>query len=220
MPPCHACARPVAERYYYRPGCIAPVGRRMEALILNGALAGDAELDAVQELLSRELAAAGCRTRGMVLRDLPVAYCQGCFECWLRTPGTCKTDDAGREIAAAVIRSDVVALLTPVTFGGYSSELKKALDRVAGLVSPFFMHIQGEVHHRPRYARYPALLAVGMLPRPDPAQERVFHTLVQRKALNIHAPWHEARVLYRGDAPATRLEVIRSVLEERIGRAA
>ncbi len=192
----------------------------MDALILNGALAGDADADAVQELLRRELAAAGCRPQATVLRDVPVAYCQGCFECWLKTPGMCKTDDAGREIAAAFIRSDVVVLLTPVTFGGYSSELKKALDRIAGLVLPFFMHIRGEVHHRPRYARYPALLAVGMLPQPDPAQERVFHTLVQRNALNFHAPWHEARVLYRGDAPATRLEVIRSVLEERIGRAA
>ncbi len=192
----------------------------MDALILNGALAGDAEVDAVQELLRRELTAAGCRTRATVLREVPVAYCQGCFECWLKTPGMCKTDDAGREIAAAVIRSDVVALLTPVTFGGYSSELKKAFDRIAGLVSPFMMHIGGEVHHRPRYARYPALLGVGVLPRSDLAQERVFHTLVARNALTLHAPWHESRVLYRGDDPATRLEVIRSVLAERVGRAA
>ncbi len=192
----------------------------MDVLILNGALAGDADLGAVQELLCRELAAAGCRPRPMVLRDVPVAYCQGCFECWLKTPGMCKTDDAGREIAAAFIRSDVVVLLTPVTFGGYSSELKKALDRIAGLVLPFFMHIGGEVHHRPRYARYPALLALGVLPQPDPGQERVFHTLVERNAINLHAPWHESRILYRGDAPATRLEIIRSVLEERLGRAA
>ncbi len=192
----------------------------MDALILNGALAGDADVDAVQELLRRELAAAGCRAEAMVLREIPVAYCQGCFECWLKTPGMCKTDDAGRQIAAAFIRSDVVALLTPVTFGGYSSELKKALDRIAGLVSPFMMHIQGEVHHRPRYARYPALLGIGLLPQPDPVQEHVFQTLVARNALNLHAPWHETRVLYRGDEAATRLEVIRSVLEERIGRAA
>ncbi len=192
----------------------------MDVLILNGALAGDADCDAVQELLRRELAAAGCRPRATVLREVPVAYCQGCFECWLKTPGTCKTDDAGREIAAAFIQSDVVTLLTPVTFGGYSSELKKALDRNAGLVLPFFTHIRGEVHHRPRYARYPALLAIGLLPQPDPVQERVFHTLVGRNALNMHAPWHDSRVLYRGDAAATRLDVVRSLLEERIGRAA
>lgn len=191
----------------------------MDALILNGALPGDAELDAVQEILRRELAAAGCPTTHKVLRETPVAYCQGCFECWIRTPGECKTDDAGREIAAAFIRSDLVVFLTPVTFGGYSSELKKALDRIAGLVSPFFMHIGGEVHHRPRYARYPGLLALGMLTNPDPTQERVFHTLVQRNAINMHAPWHESRILYRGDAVATRLEVIRPLLE-RIGRAA
>ncbi len=192
----------------------------MDALILDGALPGDSSLAAVQKLVRRELTAAGCRPTTIVLREIPVAYCQGCFECWVKTPGTCKTADAGREIAAAFIRSDVAVLLTPVTFGGYSSELKKALDRLAGLVSPFMMHVHGVVHHRPRYARYPALLAVGLLPQPDPAQERVFHALVERNAINMHSAWHESRILYRGDDDATRLEVIRSVLEEKLGRAA
>lgn len=39
---------------------------------------------------------------------------------------------------------------------------KKGLDRLIGLVSPFFTKIAGETHHRPRYDRYPALLAVGV----------------------------------------------------------
>lgn len=191
----------------------------MDVLILNGALAGDAELDGLQELLRREIAAAGCGSEALVLRDIPLAYCLGCFDCWVKTPGMCKTNDGGRDVAAAVIRSDVIALLTPVTFGGYSSELKKALDRINGLLSPMFERIKGEVHHRARYDRYPAWLGIGVSPEPRPDEERIFQTLVARNALNFHAPWHAARILYRGEDAPTRLELLRPLLEQ-IGRAA
>ncbi len=177
----------------------------MNALILNGTHPGDGELDRVAVAVRQELVAVGLRTRALVLHQTPIAYCQGCFECWTKTPGVCKTSDAGREVAAAFIASDLVTFLTPVTFGGYSSELKKALDRIIGLVMPFFMRIDGEMHHRPRYERYPALVALGVLPAPQAEDERIFHTLVQRNAINMHAPWHASRVVYRGDAePAAR----------------
>jgi hypothetical protein len=191
----------------------------LDALILNGALAGDAELDGLEAMLRRELSAAGCRSEAVVLRETPIAYCQGCFECWIKTPGMCKTQDAGRDIAAAVIRSDLLVLLSPITFGGYSSELKKALDRSIGLVLPFFTRIDGEVHHRPRYDRFPALLAVGVLPEPHAEEERIFQALVARNARNMHSPWHAVRVLYRGEDGPTRLELLRPLLEQ-IGRAA
>ncbi len=180
----------------------------MNALILNGAHPGDGELDRVEEVLRQELTGAGLQTRALVLHRTPVAYCQGCFECWARTPGVCKTKDAGREIAAAFIASQLVVFLTPVTFGGYSSELKKGLDRIIGLVLPFFTRIEGEVHHRARYERYPALVALGVLAEPQAEDERIFHTLVQRNALNMHAPWHASRIVYRGDAePAARVAI-------------
>ncbi len=184
----------------------------MNALILNGAHPGDRELDRVQELLHQDLTAAGLYTRALVLHRTPVAYCQGCFESWTHTPGVCKTNDAGREIAAAFIASHIVVLLTPVTFGGYSSELKKALDRIVGLVSPLFMRIGGEVHHRPRYERYPGLLALGVMPEAQPEDERIFHTLVGRTALNMHAPWHASRILDRGDAEPAARAAVRPIL--------
>jgi hypothetical protein len=184
----------------------------MDVLILNGALPGGPALDGVQQLLADEVVALGWRPHVLTLHTLPIAYCQGCFECWTRTPGTCKTDDAGRQVATAFIGSHVVVLLTPVTFGGYSSEIKKGLDRIIGLVLPFFTRIEGEVHHVPRYERYPALVGVGLLPEGRPEEERVFHTLVERNAINMHAPWHASRVLHPGDEPAAIRAAIRSLL--------
>ena len=143
------------------------------ALVLNGAHPAHREVDAVARRIAAELDRLGLHAETVTLRDVPVAPCLGCFECWTRSPGVCKTRDAGRDLARAFVRAHLVAFVTPVTFGGYSSELKKALDRMICVELPFFTRVGGEVHHRPRYARRPALLVVGVLREPAPAQERI-----------------------------------------------
>ncbi len=167
----------------------------MKAVILNGALSGDQSLDRVQEVLMAELKTRCWEVEPFLLNSLDIKYCTGCFGCWMQTPGVCIIPDAGQEIAKAFIQSDLVIFLTPVTFGGYSSELKKALDRIICILSPFFMKVGGEIHHRPRYERYPRLMGVGLLPREDVESGRVFNTLVERNAINWHAPAYVSKVL-------------------------
>ncbi len=184
----------------------------VNATLLNGALPGDSFVDAVAAALQEHLQAAGWTVTPWTLRDAKLAYCLGCFECWTKTPGLCRIDDAGREVARSVIGSDLAIYLTPITFGGYSSELKKAVDRCICLVSPFFTHIEGEVHHHARYARYPSLLGVGVLPAPHAAQERIFRTLLARNAINLHAPTHNSAIIYRSQEPAAVAAALRSAL--------
>ena len=102
----------------------------MKALLLNGAKVGDAAVDRVGAVLLDELQARGWAVDAFVLRDLAIAPCSGCFGCWTKTPGRCGTDDASQTLARLFVHCDLLALLTPVTFGGYSSELKKAMDRM------------------------------------------------------------------------------------------
>lgn len=193
------------------PGTVRPATR---TLVLNGALAGDETLAPVETELLALLRETGTRVREFQLRDVPLAHCQGCFECWIKTPGLCKTDgDAGREIAAAMIGSDLTVFLTPITFGGYSSEIKKALDRSICLVSPFFRRVDGEVHHRRRYRRYPALAGVGILREPDEEEERIFRTLVERNARNLDNPATAVCVLPAGAPPAVVRECLAASLE-------
>jgi hypothetical protein len=184
----------------------------VKATILNGALPGDTFVDDVGAALQDILQTEGWIITPWNLRDQKVAYCLGCFECWTKTPGLCRIDDVGRDIARSVIHSDLAIYLTPITFGGYSSELKKAVDRIICLISPFFMRIDGEVHHRARYTRYPALLGVGVLPAPHPDQEQIFHTLIGRNAINLHAPEHHSVVLYRDQEPAAATTIVRGAL--------
>jgi hypothetical protein len=190
----------------------------MKAILLNGALPGDAFVDAVGVALVTSLGDAGWDVTSWTLRDEKSAYCLGCFECWTKTPGLCRINDVGREIARSMIGSDLAIYLTPVTFGGYSSALKKAVDRIICLVLPFFKRVDGEVHHAVRYDRYPRLLGVGVLPAPHPAQEQIFHTLIGRNAINMYAPAHDSAIVYRNQDPAIAASALRSVchLTERV----
>lgn len=169
----------------------------MHALVLNGAVSDDHCLVGVEQALNAALAARGWTVEGVPLRDRVIAYCQGCFECWTKTPGLCKTHDAANDVMRAIVRSDLLVLLTPVTFGGYSSELKKALDRSIARELPFFGRVNGEVHHVPRYRHQARLLAIGVAADDDEEERRVFEKLVARNAINFHSPMHVAGVVSR-----------------------
>jgi NADPH-dependent FMN reductase len=173
----------------------------MRALVLNGALAGDEGLRPIEEAVGSTLAACGWIAERIQLRDIFIAYCKGCFDCWIKTPGLCATRDGAGVVTRALACSDLVVLLSPITFGGYSSELKKALDRSIGIVSPFFTRLDGEVHHKARYARHPALLGIGVSEDRDPEEAQIFARLVDRNAINFHAPAHAVCLVSRDDSP-------------------
>ena len=184
----------------------------MKAVVLNGSEKGDNALNSVYEIIVDELKGIGWKVDTFILHDTEIASCLGCFGCWVKTPGICVIDDAGRDVAMAVIQSDLAVFLTPVTFGGYSSELKKAVDRLIPLISPFFMKIKGEVHHKPRYERYPSLIVVGVLSHPDEESERIFKTLVSRNAINLHCPAHAGGVVLSSQSPEKIREKIQTLL--------
>ena len=169
-----------------------PTGK---VVILDGTGSGDRDLLPILEALSGALEADGSAVETFPLREMKLAHCLGCFNCWVKTPGICVEADAGREIARAIVRSDVTVLFTPVTFGGYSPELKKMVDRFVQIASPFFAMDHGEVHHPPRYAHLPRLIMVGVQREPNPIEAHIFKTLAGRNAINFHPPSYAAEVV-------------------------
>ncbi len=167
----------------------------MKALVLNGSPPDDTSIETVDTVLCEVLRGRGWETESILLHTKSIFRCKGCFDCWVKTPGICGINDDGREVTRRMVRSGLLVFLTPIVFGGYSSELKQALDRSIPMVSPFFMTIDGEVHHAPRYARHPILLGVGVLSRRDKEAEGIFTALVGRNAINFHSPSHAARVV-------------------------
>ena len=167
----------------------------MKTLILDGSHPNDPTASRVSAALANALRARGWPSEAVILRDQRIGNCAGDFYCWIRNPGVCNVADDNRAIAAQVAQSDLVVLLTPVTFGGYSSALKRMVDHLIQNISPYFTRIEGETHHQKRYATYPNLLVVGWLGAADTTSEAIFRHLVHRNALNLHAKTALCRVV-------------------------
>lgn len=94
--------------------------------------------------------------------EKPLKHCIGCFECWTKTPGVCiqKNSDS-TEFLKAIYKSDIILYVSKITFGGFSSEIKNYVDRFLPISHPDFVIKNGEMHHKPRYNKFPTICAVG-----------------------------------------------------------
>jgi multimeric flavodoxin WrbA len=117
------------------------------------------------------------------------------------TPGICTgvKDDDAEEITEKVIKCELVVFLTPLTFGGYSSELKKMIERFLGLLQPGTTMISGETHHLKRYENYPSILAIAITELVDDEEVQLFNALGHRFSLNFYPPKHREVVFQVDD---------------------
>jgi len=184
----------------------------MKALILHGNSQDDAAENAIHGTLCEALRARGWETETKPLAQMRVGPCVGCFNCWLKTPGECAINDDGREVAKAIANCDVLIFLSPVTFGGYSSRLKYAVDRLIPTISPLFEKVGGEMHHRLRYPAH-SFLAIGWQSEPDADSAAVFARLAARNAINMHAPASGSTVLHGGQSPDERRAQVTRLVE-------
>lgn len=88
------------------------------------------------------------------LRKTAVKDCVGCFSCWLKTPGRCIRKDLD-EFYEAYLAADKVIILSRVTKGFISGNLKTLFDRLIPLYLPYITYKTGESMHLPRYEKYP-----------------------------------------------------------------
>lgn len=173
----------------------------MKATILDASWSNDLRTRAAADAMEAGLSAAGYEVERILARELQVRACTGCFGCWTRTPGECVISDDARGVAERAIASDVFAVVSPISYGSYGSLAKSVLDRMICLVLPHFTMVDGEVHHKRRYARYPVSLALGTLAQPSAEETALFERLVERNSVNLHNPKYAARVV-SGDEPA------------------
>lgn len=186
----------------------------MRAVVLDGAREDGPPGELIREILVEEISQAEGKAEVFVLRREEIGFCRGCFGCWTKSPGTCRVDDRGREIAERVLRSDLMVFLTPITFGGYSSELKKAVDRLVPLINPLFLRVAGEEGLRPGGKEPPRLLGLGWLPAPNEECGRLFQALVRRNAANAHLTGYAAWTFVVGEPPESLRSVVRGLLEK------
>lgn len=146
---------------------------------------------------------------------LKVGDCKGCFACWVKRPGDCVFKDDSQAVTRSLVQADVLTLLTPISFGGYSSQLKHVMDRIISNALPHVGKYGVDTHHVPRYSRYPALLGIGMAESHDPDSADVFTRLIHRNALNIHSPACAACVISRHEG----LQAVKNSISHAMSKA-
>jgi multimeric flavodoxin WrbA len=172
----------------------------MKALILNGIRENQTRLLPFQEILEREILQAGWECESLILHKCEIRTCIGCFRCWDTNPGMCFQKDQGNEIARKAINSDLLVFLTPLSWGGYSAELKKAIERMLGLLHPSFIKIADSYRHKKRYEKYPSVLGIAIAEgEKDNESEQIFNSLIERHSLNWHSPKQLAGVFLEND---------------------
>ena len=187
----------------------------MKVLIINGydEESGIAFNKTINNLIAKKCEENDHKLEILSLKDLKIGKCVGCFGCWIKTPGECVIKDDGITIAKRYINSDVVIIVSKLSFGGYSSITKKAIERTIPLISPFFVKKQGITYHKKRYDTYPNLISIGILSNNDTEDEEIFFELTKKNALNFSAENSKSYILYEEQCDSEIEERLDNIFE-------
>lgn len=148
-------------------------------LIIHDLIEQDAQ--PMQELPGAELFSA----------NPPVKHCIGCFGCWVKTPGTCVIHDRCASLPHLLSQSGEMIILSRITYGGYSPEVKAVLDRSIGYLLPYFRLVGGEMHHCMRYDN-PLQLTVHFYGTDiSKMEQEIARRVVSANAVNFGAKNHQ-----------------------------
>lgn len=119
------------------------------------------------------------------LNDKRILNCTGCMSCVWNIegmhPGICRLKDDMQEICPTFVHSDLVILLTDIVFGGFSSLLKKTVDRLLPVLFTAPLKKRGiDVGHVMRYSQRPSIMAVGMQAASDDRTATLFQEYCSR----------------------------------------
>lgn len=112
--------------------------------------------------------------------------CNGCFGCWVKSPGICVIKDDIQLAAPMLGKTTNFIIISKINYGGYSSELKRFMDRSLGYIQLYFTRRGNEMHHVSRYASRLNLIVIGYGAKSE-LEKTVFGQLVAANALNMNA---------------------------------
>ena len=113
------------------------------------------------------------------------APCQGCFGCWLKTPGTCFINDKLKYIGALIGKSDELVVISKNCYGGYSVPVKRTVDRGISSSLPFFTYRNGTLRHVCRYKSNKSCLTVILYGGFLDSEKEVAEKIVENNSSNM-----------------------------------
>ncbi len=146
------------------------------------------------------------------LKNMNILPCRSCGACGFKSPGKCVLQDDSHEILRAIARCSTFIMLTPIRFGGYTSTLKKAVDKFMSLGLPLYEVKNGHLLHPARYGSK-CIIGIGVYDGDSKDQETCFSRLVENNALNLQSSYRTLILKPSYDAEKLKQE-ISSLLKE------
>lgn len=110
------------------------------------------------------------------LGNMEIAPCYACRGCEEKTYGRCVVRDDADIILPCLMRSSIIAVLTPIVFGGYSFQTKRVVDKFNLIGDRHYYYRNGELTKRlPPGTRY---YVVGIHNGADRGEIKAFKQLV------------------------------------------
>ena len=126
-------------------------------------------------------------TKHFPLQNFDIKPCYGCGGCEKKTYLRCIVRDDLDLIMPYLVRSDTIVIVTYITYGSYSFQIKRILDKFAPLtVGIHYGYNKGELV-KGIHSTGPPLYVIGIHDNTDQAEIQVFEHLVL-ETLNI-ASW-------------------------------
>jgi len=130
----------------------------MKVLLLNGnPHQQNKKFDEWLDQLAAKLVEGGSEVSAVKLREKKIAFCIGCFSCWIKTPGICVHNDDMPTILAGYVTADVAVFASPLVMGNISYQLKAVQERLLPMALPYLYIKDDRMQHPPRYDKTPAV---------------------------------------------------------------
>ncbi len=159
----------------------------MKITILNGNPdTKNQDFDNYLKDLSKLLEKNNHNSNTLILREMNIKYCTGCFDCWIKKPGDCSFSDDSNTVRQEYIKSDLVLFASPIIMGFTSALLKKANDKLVPLLLYHIEFVQDELHHIGRYKSYPRIsLLLEREKDTDDEDINIISDIYSRDAINM-----------------------------------
>jgi multimeric flavodoxin WrbA len=165
----------------------------------------------LQECVSGFLSDQRTEVKEFTLGRENLAFCMGCFGCWVKTPGECVIKDKMTEINECFINSDVVIYLCPVVFGQYSANMKNAIDRWLPNILPFFKkRTDGSTIHPTRYKNNPKQIMIAYAEELTEEDADIFMDISKKHR-------HAAEVIIYRNSPEKLREKLQHISLKKVG---
>ncbi len=89
----------------------------------------------------------GAEVELIYTKKLKINTCQGCLNCWLKTPGKCFQNDDMQQVLPKMGGADIWIFATPVYFDTANGPMKNLMDRMIPLLEPFYELRDGHCRH-------------------------------------------------------------------------